>query len=251
MMPKILFVRGGLGNRLRAIESILIDSEKFTTVVWPVDADCYMKAEDYFDFDKSKVKIRYIPGFLGFLLNSFQFICSKFSKQYFPRNFRSPPKTGIFLSTPHSCWVGERRFKFVRFRSDIECILNSQLKNLSLTGKYTVFYMRGKDNFRAIKSTDYRSLLQTIDVIDDVKLGISDDLSFRMILGSYGCKLLTDGDTQRSSYEGMKQAVADLYIMSLAKSIHSSNYSSFAELGYSLGDEVVLHTYELSGTNFN
>lgn len=246
-MIKILFPRGGLGNRLRFLETTLHHDEFRYLIIWAINNECHISFSDIFIARSTTVfKIIEVGGILGFFFNSANLILSKLLKNRISRDLRHFNHNAFFISSVHSLSPTLNRFNIIHFSQDV-----IQEYSLNTDTDYVVFYLRGTDNLKAIESTDYKRLFDSLHHrIPFVKcLGISDDIALKNVLKSFGAQLIRPGKSNRSSKIGMLEAVQDLVIMSLAKEIHCSNYSSFAELGYSMSNCASLITYKLYTDN--
>ncbi len=240
---RLLLPRGGLGNRLRFIDSSIRQSSKTIYVLWPVNSECSLRFHDYFETSTQiKVHVICIGSWTAFALNITNYIFANILNSYsVTRDDRRYRDDVIFDSSVHSYTEDVNRFFCVRFSKEkISNLFQNKYSN-----EYYVFYLRGLDNKVAIETTNYQKILDNLVRLAPIKscIGLSDDSKFKAILKSYGAMLLREGDESRDDKKQMLNAIQDLFTMSQAKEVHASNYSSFAELSYSLSSSSKLIIY--------
>lgn len=237
--------RGGLGNRLRFLESVLASSEQDKKIIiWSVDKSCNIDPIHYFDFTLNNATFYLVPKYLMptfyfFLLSLMIFFPKKVSfnkRKYLPNVW--------FESSPHAYEGINGRFTKIQFSKNSRKIWNRlKLDHQVLMNLYDVVYLRGTDNKSAIMQTDYRSIFAIIEQAGSRGtgvVGVTDDYIFQHILSSYDAYLLRDTIPQRGKVSAVEQTIEDLLVLAHAKTISSSAYSSFAELAIRLSEKTKL-----------
>jgi hypothetical protein len=246
MQTRVMLVRAGLGNRLRFIDSTLtrIAVDKPVVLLWPVNWECRTKFGNHFFIKGApNVKIIYLGVVSGLIFSIVNYVFSILFPPYCSRDQREFNKKIIFDSSVHSYDTSLTKFKHVHYlRPDSNCSV-SEIQELDGCGDYYAFYMRGGDNKKSLATTDFKSILTALETElkkGNICVGVSDDFSLLTLLSSYGAITPTSLGATRKTERGMEIAVRDMQLLSNAKIIYASNYSSFAEVAYCLSGNATL-----------
>lgn len=250
---------GGLCNRMRAIASGIYISKKLgcpISVHWNKNSECfadftelfqpilaenvsvkpYRRSDFYLSLDRKRNI--YIPGIIRHFIFDKQIVgkgeCMDDSKI---ENLQGR----IYMISGYS--VAKCFSLADLFVPTLE--IQEQINGLKTQYSENVYgiHIRRTDNMQSILKNevdDYlRFMDQKIETCPDVKFYLATDSVEvkQLMINRYGnCIVFHDAILERNSVQGMKDAVVDLWCLSLTKEIIGSYYSSYSDIAAELGD---------------
>ena len=239
---RIIIPRGGLGNRLRFLEGVLTSgTNDKKIIIWCTDRSCHINPLDYFEFTLDNSRLFVLPKYVAPVLYFMLFVMSIINPNKVSLNSRQYIPNVWFESSPHAYEGSGTRFSSIRFSKKSRLLWEGlKLKHRFLLSSYDVCYLRGTDNIGAIEKTDFRKIFTILEQSREVEhpmVGVTDDPIFRNIFSSYDILLLRTMVPRRERADSGEETIEDLLVLAHSKSIFSSAYSSFAELGVRLGQK--------------
>ena len=253
-----LKTKGGLCNRLRAIDSAIILSKKINKkliVIWENNNDLGANFNDLFEDIKDVKVVAQCPKNISFflqkktllkLLNNMLVLNTEITtlniKLLFKsKTFLSELKTYryIYFETEHAFLYPEN-FKMFKPLKVIQKIVN---KNEVLIG----LHIRRTDHVSAILNSTTDLFINTIQ--KELKQNsttkfylATDDLEIKSILlRMFKNKIITNNfELSRLSLNGVQNAVVDLFSLASCIKIYGSLGSSFSETAYHIGDNELI-----------
>jgi hypothetical protein len=146
-----------------------------------------------------------------------------------------------YFHTCHEFFFDKRLLNFLIPTTQIR---NSVQKNVDLFSDNTIgIHIRRTDHVESIENSPIELFIQAIEnelLIDiNTKFYVStDDIQTELFLKEkFGSKIITSKKTfSRTSLDGVKGAMIDLYSLAATKKIYGSYYSSFSDIAASIGD---------------
>tara|TARA_R110002012_G_scaffold220618_1_gene392257 strand:+ start:8306 stop:9805 length:1500 start_codon:yes stop_codon:yes gene_type:complete len=254
-----LNTKGGLSNRLRAINSALILAKKLNQkliVIWEINHEVGAHFHDLFEaldnveFLSKKPKI--------FLINKSNTLFSKFRKKVFAiaptirtesvKSFFSQDKNieslkkyrRILIETEHAFLFSED-YSIFKPKKEINLFVEDKLKNIN-TDNLIGIHIRRTDHKQAISKSPLHLFVDVIK--DELKidqnfkffLATDDDEVKQYFIKKFGNTIVTNNfDLSRTTKAGIKNALLDILILSKTKKIYGSFYSSFSETAHYFG----------------
>lgn len=251
---KILLVPvAGLCNRINAITSAILYKERHpecdVRIKWWKTHDCCANFDDLFDSSfiplkiermRSLVKDRpatlrnlYIPRYLRSFFYDFE-MTSKYNCSDFDKLILGKDKIYVATSNNFCNLLMDKSLAKVFVPSkEIQCRINDITKdwNNDVIG----LHIRRTDNINAIKQSPISRFCSLIDkeILENEKVRFylaTDDLNTKEeLLKKYGKRIITmDLDLKRSSTQGMKDAVVDLFCLGSTQKIFGSYHSTYS-----------------------
>lgn len=248
---------GGLCNRMRAIASGVNVAKKIgypISVYWNVNKDCYAAFSDLFqpvlvegvtvkpytrfDFYLALDRKRnfYIPGVVRNFIFDKQIVDGKCLDETEIEELQGR----IYIIS--GGFVDECYSLTDLFVPTLE--IKERIDGLSSRFSENVFgiHIRRTDNTWSIQNNQIDDYLQFMDVkietCSDVKFYLATDSMDvkRLMIDRYGDRIVFhQAILERTSVQGMKDAVVDLWCLSLTKEIIGSYYSSYSDIAAELG----------------
>ena len=253
-----LKTKGGLCNRLRAIDSAIILSKKIDKkliVIWENNHDLAANFNDLFEEVKNVKIVAQCPKMLRFflkkktflkLLNNTLLLNTEITTLNVKLLFKSTTFFSelkaykhIYFETEHAFLYPEN-FKMFKPIKVIQKIVN---KNETLIG----LHIRRTDHVSAILNSTTDLFINTIqkelDQNQTTKFYLAtDDLEIKSILlRMFKNKIITNNfELSRLSLNGAQNAVVDLFSLATCIKIYGSLGSSFSETAYHIGNNELI-----------
>ena len=253
-----LKTKGGLCNRLRAIDSAIILSKKIDKkliVIWENNHDLAANFNDLFEEIKNVKIVAQCPKMLRFflkkktflkLLNNTLLLNTEITTLNVKLLFKSTTFFSelkaykhIYFETEHAFLYPEN-FKMFKPLKVIQKIVN---KNEVLIG----LHIRRTDHVSAILNSTTDLFINTIqkelDQNQTTKFYLAtDDLEIKSILlRMFKNKIITNNfELSRLSLNGAQNAVVDLFSLATCIKIYGSLGSSFSETAYHIGNNELI-----------
>ena len=252
-----LEVMGGLCNRLRAMAAGIKaceENNETMRVIWNVDKGCKARFEELFILDNEKGG-RYIESISASTWKEelkIRYACrqpveKQKMKYHIYTDYRDfialHPKywDGCILRTC-SNFYGGQIFEWLKPKSNIQCEIDEIVRQYprNIIG----VHIRRTDNEESISKSPITAFEGALnkEIAKDIKVKFyiaTDDLAVReYFVTRYGEYILYNKITNkvtRSTREGMKEAVIDLYALSNTKKIFGSYWSSFSDCASDIG----------------
>ncbi len=248
---------GGLCNRMRAMASSVYVAQKLgcpISVYWNENKECFAEFSDLFqpvkvegvsvktysrsDFFLALARKRnfYIPG----IIRKFIFDKQIVESQCMDDNEIEKLQGHIYIIS--GGFVADCYSLKALFVPTLE--IQEQINRLRSHYSENVFgiHIRRTDNRKSIQKNeidDYlRFMDEKIETYPDVKFYLATDAMDvkQLMINRYGDRILFHkAILERTSVQGMKDAVVDLWCLSLTKEIIGSYYSSYSETAAELG----------------
>lgn len=248
---------GGLCNRMRAMASCVYISTKMgcpITVHWNKNKECYADFSDLFrpvmvegvsvkpyashDFYLALARKRnlYVPGLIRQFIFDEQIVENKClcDDEIDQLQGHIYIVSGSYVANCHSL-----KELFVPTME-----IQEQIDGLKAQFSEHVFgiHVRRTDNRKSIQKNEIDDYLkymdQKVETCPDVRFYLATDATDvkRLMTSRYGDRLLSHhAKLERTSVQGMKDAVVDLWCLSLTKEIIGSYHSSYSETAAELG----------------
>lgn len=256
--PYIYFVPvGGLGNRLRSIESAirLADANNAQLEIgWYQDWGMGCRFTDI--FKPLKYNVIEETGIRKYLLDRPRkknlFIPAVYEHLVFDVRLKEQTVGyewgGEFLSFNHvrKIWIASCQAFYKTDEADYSIFIPSDSLQIQIDEVVNTFpekivglQIRRTDHITAIQSSPSECFEKVIDRLDEdtkIYLASDDEREKNHFKEKYGERIITrDSTLERGSTQGIQDAVVEMYILSATNRIYGSKHSSFGEIASKIG----------------
>lgn len=252
----------GLCNRMRAVSSGIFAAKEMDVplfIYWNKTHDCFANWSDLFlplqltgvSIIENRNPINWISNKRTFRIPAFirQLLYEKCIRGFSRNNGKTILEEDRFLNTEGHVCIESCCDLCDHFPLNKIFILTEELENKvneiksSFSQKTIGVHIRRTDNYNSIKSNTINDFVKRMveELNSDCNISFylaTDDYSVKTIMrNKFGDRILSPQfELSRTSVNGMKDAVVDLYCLSKTNHIIGSFYSSYSEIASELGN---------------
>ncbi|MFI4910393.1 MAG: hypothetical protein ACIAQZ_01860 [Sedimentisphaeraceae bacterium JB056] len=255
----VLYTKGGLCNRMRAIDSALAVSRKTDhklLIIWPLDSDLNCRFEELFiplentsviNSRLSKTAFKIIQKAFSFLefIPSLKTINDTQINQMGLNKFRSRicsmvAESRFFLISSMNRLYSEHE-KYESMKPNREISERIEKETVKFDAHTIGLHIRRTDNTISIEKSPLslfeNAMEQEIEKDPQANFYIASDCveTKKHLSGKFHGKVITNfSPSSRDSQEGVKQAMTELYALSKTRKVYGSYWSSFSRTAHEI-----------------